>query len=427
MTACGGRATHVARSCLSGMDIPGKRRASSNERCSVKRSKIDKQALRCALYMLVGMLLALAIVVAGFGGFRAFGRAAKFARVMRLVKSHFVGDYDPDEAADTAMSGIIASQDDRWSYYMDAEDYAAYQDTSANRYQGIGVTITKDAGTGGFLIVTINKDGPAQRAGLQAGDIILAVDGVDVTAGDTEDLRALIQADYGKDALVRYRSADGGEHEAAVSCQTVYTSPVNSQLLDGHVGYVDIDNFRQGAGQEAIDAIEALLEQGADSLVFDVRSDPGGQVSELVELLDYLLPEGDLFIQTDKRGHESIDASDEDCLEMPMAVLVNADSYSAAEFFAAALRDYDWAVVVGQHTTGKARSQVTYPLLDGSAVHLSQYSYLTPSRTDLYEAGGLAPDVEAALDEEQTALYQTGWLEPAQDAQVRAAIDALVP
>ena len=110
-----------------------------------------------------------------------------------------------------------------------------------------------------------------------------------------------------------------------------------------------------------------------------------------------------------------------------MAVLVNADSYSAAEFFAAALRDYDWAVVVGQPTTGKARSQVTYPLLDGSAVHLSQYSYLTPSRTDLYEAGGLTPDVEVALDEEQTALYQTGWLEPAEDAQVRAAIDALVP
>lgn len=393
----------------------------------MKKFPFKNKMLLCICCMLIGSLVTLAGIIVGAGGFRAFARTAKFAAVMRLVETRFVGDCDMDEAADAAFSGLIASLDDRWSYYMDPESYAAYLDTSANRYQGIGVTILKDAETAGFLIVTIQKDGPAQQAGLQAGDIIMAVDGTDVTAGDAEALRALIQADYGKDALIRFRSPDGTEKEVPVSCREIYTNPVNSQMLDGHVGYVDIDNFRQGAGQEAIDAIQALLAQGADSLVFDVRDDPGGLVSELVKLLDYLLPEGDLFIQSDRRGHETVDRSDADCLELPMAVIVNENSYSAAEFFAAALHDYEWAVTVGQPTTGKARSQVTYGLRDGSAVHLSQYSYLTPVRTDLYKTGGIVPDVETALDEEQMTLSQTGWLEPADDPQVRAAVDALVP
>ena len=134
-----------------------------------------------------------------------------------------------------------------------------------------------------------------------------------------------------------------------------------------------------------------------------------------------------MFIQSDKKGHEKIERSDASCVQLPMAVIVNEESYSAAEFFAAALHDYDWAVTVGQPTTGKARSQVTYALMDGSAVHISKYSYLTPSRTDLYLAGGIVPDVSAELSEEEALLYVTGWLAPEDDPQVMAAVDALIP
>ena len=145
----------------------------------------------------------------------------------------------------------------------------------------------------------------------------------------------------------------------------------------------------------------------------------------MVTILDRLLPEGDLFIRADKHGREVVERSDETCVELPMAVVVNADSYSAAEFFAAALRDYDWAKIAGQPTTGKARSQVTYSLWDGSAVHISKYSYLTPDRIDLYDEGGLEPDSTAELSEEETVRYQTGWLAPEDDPQVQAAIDLL--
>ena len=378
-----------------------------------------------ALYVLAGALTALLIVILGFGGFHGFARAAKFASVQRIIRSRYVGEYDADAVTDAALSSAIVSLGDEWSYYMDADSYDAYQDYSANVYQGIGVTVSVDEATGGFLVHATDRDGPADRAGVTAGDIILAVDGEDMTGKTLEELRARIQADYGQEALLTLQGADGGTREVSVLCEEIYSSPVRYELLDGHIGYIAISNFRQGAGQESIAAVDSLRELGADSLVFDVRNDPGGQVTEMVEILDYLLPEGDLFIRADKKGHEVVETSDEDCVEMPMAVVVNAESYSAAEFFAAALRDYDWAKIAGEPTTGKARSQVTYSLWDGSAVHLSTYSYLTPSRTDLYEAGGLVPDAEAAMPEELLLQYQTGWLEPEDDPQVQAAIALL--
>ena len=386
---------------------------------------MNKDRLWAALYVLAGAVAALLIVILGFGGFHGFARAAKFASVQRIIASRYVGEYDADAVTDAALSSAIVSLGDEWSYYMDADSYDAYQDYSANVYQGIGVTVSMDEATGGFLVHATDRDGPADRAGVLAGDIILAVDGVDMKGKTTEQLRSSIQADYGREALLTLQGADGETREVSVLCEEIYSNPVTYQLLDGHVGYIAISNFRQGAGQESIAAVDSLRELGADCLVFDVRNDPGGQVTEMVEILDYLLPEGDLFIRADKKGHEVVETSDDDCVEMPMAVVVNAESYSAAEFFAAALRDYDWAKIAGEPTTGKARSQVTYSLWDGSAVHLSTYSYLTPSRTDLYEAGGLVPDAEAAMPEELQLQYQTGWLEPEDDPQVQAAIALL--
>ncbi len=393
----------------------------------MKKFSFDGRLMKGALCVASGAIAALLVVILGFGGLRGFGRAAKFASVLRLIRTEYVGQADLDQVMDGALDGAIASLGDQWSYYMDPEEYDAYQDTSANRYQGIGVTITQDETTGGFAIVTLTKDGPAQQAGLQVGEIILAVDGVSVKGGTSEDLRALIQADFNSQAQITVLSSDGTERTVAVSCREIYTSPVEYKMLDGGVGYVSIANFRQGMAAEAIAAVDELVQQGARGLVFDVRSDPGGQVSEMVKLLDHLLPEGDVFIQSDKKGHEKIERSDASCVQLPMAVIVNEESYSAAEFFAAALHDYDWAVTVGQPTTGKARSQVTYALMDGSAVHISKYSYLTPSRTDLYLAGGIVPDVSAELSEEEALLYVTGWLAPEDDPQVMAAVDALIP
>ena len=390
----------------------------------MKRSEISR-LLPALTGLLIGLLAAALAFVLFFGGFAGARSAVKYAAVLNVIRREFVADYDMESVTDAAMGGAVEGLDDRWSYYMNAEEYAAYQDYAANRYQGIGVTITKDEETGGFLVVTVNKDGPAMQAGIAAGDIILAVDGQDVTEGDTSDLRALIQADFGQDAIVTVLHENGTREDIAVSCEEVFSDPVEYELLDGGTGYVMISNFREGAAQSAIDAVEELISQGAERLVFDVRNDPGGQLTELTALLDYLLPEGDIFVRSDKRGVETVEASDAACVELPMAVLINGESYSAAEFFAAALREYDWAITVGEPTTGKARSQVTVALADGSAIHLSKYRYLTPHRVDLTETNGIVPDVELALTEEERTELDTGWLLPEDDPQVQAAIEAL--
>ena len=378
--------------------------------------------------LLVGVLLGLALAAGAAliaaGGPANLRAALKTTMVMRVIQREYVAGYEPEDVTDAAMAGAVESLDD-WSYYMDAESYLSYQDYAANRYQGIGVTVTTDEATGGFFVSTLTKDGPAQIAGIVAGDVILAVDGTDVTGRDTAYLRSLIQADFGKTAEVTVLHADGSREAFSVSCEEIYTTPVSSRMLPGDVGYVVIRNFRQGAGADASAAVRELEEQGARALVLDVRSNPGGQVSELEEILDCLLPQGDIFIRADRNGSELVETSDPDCVELPMAVIVNRDSYSAAEYFAAALREYDWALVVGEHTTGKARSQITVELPDGSAVHISKYTYLTPHRQDLYEAGGVMPDVAAELAEEERTAYDTGWLEPEDDPQVQAALQAV--
>lgn len=384
-----------------------------------------QNAVRLLTGVLIGFLAAGILFVSVFGGLSGASSALKYASVLRVLRTYFVGDVDMASVTDTAMAGAVDGIDDRWSYYMTAEEYADYLDYSANRYQGIGVTIQKDEETGGFRILSVNRDGPAMLAGIVEGDIILAVDGHDVTEGETTDLRALIQADFGQEAILTVQHESGLTEDIPVSCEEIYSSPVEYELLDGGTGYIAILNFREGAAQNAIDAVDELIGQGAERLVFDVREDPGGQLTELVALLDYLLPEGEVFIRSDKAGHETVEVSDASCVELPMAVIVNGNSYSAAEFFAAALREYGWATVVGEPTTGKSRSQVTVELSDGSAVHISKYSYLTPNRVDLFAAGGLTPDVEAVLSEKDYEQYVTGWLEPADDPQVQAAIEAL--
>ena len=232
------------------------------------------KGMRYALAALGGAAAALLALTVACGGFSDLFRAARFAWVMRLLDVNYVGELDPDEVTDRALTAAVQGLDG-WSYYMDAEALAAYDDYQANQYQGIGVTVMKDAEAGGIRVVALEKDGPAQQAGILAGDVILAADGQSMAERTTDDLRAVIQADFGGSVRLTVRRADGTEEDVTVSCQVVYDNPVSGELLRDHVGYIAIENFHTGAGQEALDMIDELLDQGADCLLFDLRDDPG--------------------------------------------------------------------------------------------------------------------------------------------------------
>ena len=376
--------------------------------------KIRFWALILACVLCVGVTYGLTVQRerGRIGSEENYSQAMKYLEIKNVIDEKYVGTVNEENVSAAAFDAMVSALGDQWSYYMSPSEYSAYKLYSANQYVGLGVQVDKDAETGGLKITGVNSGTPADNAGLEAGDIILAVAGTDITGMTVGDARSFISSNLGESVKLKIRDKDGNESELSVNCELIYTSPVTYRMLSGSIGYVQILNFDSGAADAAVKAIETLLGQGALGFVFDVRTNPGGLLSELTALLDYLLPSGNIFISVDKAGNQTPTESDSVCLDMPMAVLVNADSFSAAELFAAALQDYNWAEIVGERTTGKSRSQQTIELSDGSAVHLSTARYLTPAGIDLAEQGGLIPDQEVAL----TA---TG------DAQLNAALSAV--
>ena len=348
---------------------------------------------------------------------------AKAAEVQEIIETYFIDDYDEDTLADGAASGMVDATGDEWSYYLSADEVAAYEESMANAYVGVGITITEDAEAGGMRVEEVVSGGPAEEAGIRMGDLLLAVEGEDVLPLGIDGTRNLVRGEEGTHVNMHF-SRNGSEYDVSVERRSIETPVVTGELLDETIGYIKIDNFDERSAAETIAFVKDLIGQGAEALLFDVRFNPGGYADELVKVLDYLLPEGDLFRSVDYAGREEVDTSDASCVELPMAVLVNEDSYSAAEFFAAALQEYEWATIVGSQTYGKGNFQTAFYLSDGSMVNLSIGKYYTPGGKSLSETG-VTPDVVVDLDDEQYALLYYNALEQADDPQFQAAIDTL--
>ena len=353
-----------------------------------------------------------------------FFAGGKLDELMDLCDEKFIGETDRLSMEDAAAAAVIESLGDRWSYYIPAASLQSYNETMSNSYVGIGITIQIREDGEGFDIVAVEKSGPAYEAGIRPGDKLVAANGQKVGGEDTEGAAAIIKGEEGTTVEVTVIREDR-EQTYTVERRTILVTVAEAQLLSGNVGLVTIANFDARCAEETIACIESMLEQGATSLIFDVRYNPGGYAHEMVALLDYLLPEGELFITEDYLGNREVDSSDAKCLEVPMVVLVNGDSFSAAEFFASALRDYEWATVVGEQTVGKGYFQQTFGLSDGSAVNLSVGKYYTRSGISLAEQGGLTPDKIVEVDDDTYMQIYYGNVAPEDDPQIQAALEVL--
>lgn len=347
----------------------------------------------------------------------------KLDRLENLIQERYIGEADGEAMEDAAAAAMVKATGDRWSYYIPASQYEAHKEQSENAYVGIGITIQQAEDGSGFLIVMVNQNGPAQEAGVQVNDLLIAVEDQDVREMTADQVRELIRGEAGtKVSLTVMRQ---GEHQTlAVERRRIESAVATGQMLADGIGLVKISNFDERCASESIAAVQKLQQEGAKKIIFDVRNNPGGYAEELVKLLDYLLPEGDLFRSVSYDGTEKVDTSDADCLDMPMAVLINGSSYSAAEFFAAALQEYQAATIVGEPTVGKGVYQTTISLGDGSAVALSTGKYFTPKGNSLTDVG-VIPDVRVDVDEETAEKIYYGALGYADDLQIQAAIQVL--
>lgn len=347
----------------------------------------------------------------------------KLDRLENLIQERYIGEADGEAMEDAAAAAMVKATGDRWSYYIPASQYEAHKEQSENAYVGIGITIQQAEDGSGFLIVMVNQNGPAQEAGIQVNDLLIAVEDQDVREMTADQVRELIRGEAGtKVSLTVMRQ---GEHQTlAVERRRIESAVATGQMLADGIGLVKISNFDERCASESIAVIQKLQQEGAKKIIFDVRNNPGGYAEELVKLLDYLLPEGDLFRSVSYDGTEKVDTSDADCLDMPMAVLINGSSYSAAEFFAAALQEYQAATIVGEPTVGKGVYQTTISLGDGSAVALSTGKYFTPKGNSLTDVG-VTPDVRVDVDEETAEKIYYGTLGYADDLQIQAAVQVL--
>lgn len=344
----------------------------------------------------------------------------KLREIDRLVADRYVGEMDTAQLADYAAAGYIAGLDDQWSGYIPAEQYAAYALRSEGKSSGIGASaVTREDS----IRISLVYDGsPAQAAGLEKGDWIIGADGLTVAADGAQAVVDAIQGEEGEPVELTVEKLSGAVEQLTLTRAVVPQKMAWGTLLDSGVGYLRIESFVEGSAEQFQTVLDALLEQGARALVLDVRFNGGGLVKEMSAMLDPLLPAGTIITLTGKDGKSTVYSSDEAMLDLPLAVLIDDRSISAAEFFAAALQEYERATLVGVHTTGKGRAQRTYTLSDGSAVNLSVETYYTPEGRSLADVG-IAPDVEVALSDEQRADFY--FLTAENDTQLQKALEIL--
>lgn len=350
-------------------------------------------------------------------------RPGKLAELEQLILQRFIGQSDQTLMEDAAADAMVRSLGDRWSYYIPASQYEAYQEKVNNAYVGVGITIQRQDDPAGLLVVGVDSGGSAKEAGLLPKDLITAIEDQSTAEMTTEEARNLVRGREGTTVSMEIQR-NGKLLAFTLERRQIQNQVASGEMLPGKIGLITISNFDSRCAEESIAAIQALVEEGAQALIFDVRNNPGGYANELVDILDHLLPEGELFRAVDYLGNEHVDKSDADHLDIPMAVLCNESSYSAAEFFAAALQEYEAGIVVGTQTCGKGYFQYTLPLSDGSAAALSVGKYFTPKGKSLIDTG-IVPDIVVPVTQEIASEIYYKTLPREDDPQLTAAIKAL--
>ncbi len=329
----------------------------------------------------------------------------KTEKIESIIDNYYYNDIDDDTIREGIYKGIMESLDDPYAQYYTKEEYAKLQEDDSGEYAGIGVTVSKDEDTGYVRAVNILEGAPAEKVDIQPDDIIVQIDDHEITTDDDLDyLVSLIRGDAGTDVTLKiYRERDKAYHDVTITREIVEYSTVSSFMIDDKIGYVRITQFIDNTDELFQKAVEELKNEGMQALMIDVRSDPGGMLTTVVNICDYLLPEGTIVSIKDKTGKvvDEYKSTDGEYLDMPMVVLTNEYSASASEILTSALKEFGAATVVGKNTYGKGIVQSVIPLGDGTAIKLTTQKYFTHDDNDIHKKG-VAPDIEVDLPDDYT-------------------------
>lgn len=329
----------------------------------------------------------------------------KTQQIEDIIDQYYYFDTDDETLQDGIYQGLLEALDDPYAEYYTAEEYAKLLEDDSGEYAGIGVSVSKDEDTGYVRAVNILEGAPAEDVDIQPDDVIVQIDDYEISSDDDLDyLVSLIRGEAGTDVTLKiYRESDKAYHDVTITRQIVENSTVSSFMIDDSIGYVRITQFIENTDEDFQEAVEELQSKGMKALMIDVRSDPGGMLTSVVNICDYILPEGTIVSIKNKAGEteKEYKSTDDQYLDIPMVVLTNEYSASASEILTAALKEFGVATIVGTNTYGKGIVQSVIPLGDGTAVKLTTEKYFTPKGNDIHKVG-VAPDIEVELPDDYT-------------------------
>lgn len=318
-----------------------------------------------------------------------------FWEVWNTIEDRFYYDL-PDRRTRIygAINGMLETLDDPYTAFVPPEVARILREDNSGEFEGIGAYV-EEAPDGGVFIIRVFEDGPAAQAGLRAGDIVVAVDGQDITRATLNEALLLIRGPAGTDVtLTVVREGEDQLLEFTITRARLEIPTVEARMLDDNIGYVALFEFNSVASRRLTDAVEGLLDQGAEAIILDLRNNPGGFLDQAIDVADLFLPEGVVVIQRDVDGNERIHRSRDGQIaeDVPLVVLVNEGSASASEIVAGAIQDRGRGTLIGETTFGKGSVQLQFDLSDGSQLRVTYANWYTPNDRSISEEG-ITPDI----------------------------------
>lgn len=354
----------------------------------------------------------------------------KLKQINQIIDKNYLNpngeqEVDQEKMANYAYYGYVAGLGDKYSTYFSPDEFTEVLNDNAGSMTGIGVTVMKDSGSENIRIIEVYEDSPAQAAGLLINDLVVAVDGQSVEENGYDVSINKVLGEEGQ-AVTLTIERGGQAMDVTVTRQKLQVNPITYRMLSSNIGYIRIKSFNDNTFSNFESALTHLQEQsgsqGLNGIVFDLRNNTGGTLDSIVAVLDKLLPEGEIVKLVNRNGVEQVYKSDANQIDLPLVVLVNDYTASAAELFTGALMDYDKAEVVGTKTYGKGCALGIYPLKDGSGLSIVDRMYYTPAGRN-FEGNGIDPDYVVEIGDDLRAnLFN---LTQKEDPQLSKAIEVL--
>ncbi len=388
-----------------------------------------KSGIKVAVGVALGIIIG-ATVTVGAQNLKFYGPVdsnsgveGKIEYINDLIDKVYIFDYEKSALEESMIEGYVYGLGDPYSTYFDKEEYEKFMESTEGQYVGIGCVVSANQEDGLITVVRPFPDGPAEKAGILAGDKIVSVDGTDVFATDLELAVSMMKGEEGTDVVVGIVSGTTGERkDYTITRAEITIDTVEHRMMDNQIGYIEINGFDEVTTEQFKEAYNDLNSQQMKSLVIDLRNNPGGLLNVVSEIADILVPEGVIVSTKDKAGNEEVIKSDASKIEVPLVVLVNENSASASEVLAGAIKDYEVGTLVGETTFGKGIVQRIFDIGDGTAVKLTIAEYFTPSGYALH-GKGIEPDVVVDVADELS--YNATNLTLEEDLQLQKAIEIL--